>query len=537
MPVVNIVGDHATYHKQYDAQLESDIETVARNVSSFHPLVGQDRTRSAATRPTPSPPRSARPVRSRRSCCPPTSRGATAASRRRRLAASAGGRATADDGRSGDRRSVAIRRAGRAARRRAPRAGERRWSSRTSGRRRDRRQAPVRDVPDADRAGRGPARSTASRTSPSSRRCSSTALRHLVLVDAKAPVSFFAYPDKASWLVPDGLRGPHAGAGADDADGRARRARPTRSARRRRRGSQRQQLARPELPDRRAHRRPVPPRSVRCCPRARSCPTKATRRACSQPAPPPARRPTTGCASRAARSARACRSRSARPSRARPPGDRARIRRQRDVHAAVAVDDGARRSRRHDDPLQQRLVRGAQHGARPGRRRAGPRAKAMLDIRRPDLDFVALARGLGVPATRADTAEEFNEQLERSLRRTRTDPDRSGRSPDHLARLRALAALAVSAECGSSLALPSPPSRHDTIRVDVAAGRLYASRRRRWAPAVLDGSAERGSRVTPVHAGMGTCVLSVRQMEHRPGTPSGGSMSLPASRCVSWPCR
>ncbi|MCU1499679.1 MAG: acetolactate synthase large subunit, partial [Acidimicrobiales bacterium] len=34
-PVVNIVGDHATYHKQYDAQLESDIETVARNVSTW----------------------------------------------------------------------------------------------------------------------------------------------------------------------------------------------------------------------------------------------------------------------------------------------------------------------------------------------------------------------------------------------------------------------------------------------------------------------------------------------------------------------
>ena len=32
-PIVNIVGDHATYHKQYDAQLESDIYTVARNVS------------------------------------------------------------------------------------------------------------------------------------------------------------------------------------------------------------------------------------------------------------------------------------------------------------------------------------------------------------------------------------------------------------------------------------------------------------------------------------------------------------------------
>lgn len=33
VPVVNIVGDHATYHVKYDAQLQSDIETVARNVS------------------------------------------------------------------------------------------------------------------------------------------------------------------------------------------------------------------------------------------------------------------------------------------------------------------------------------------------------------------------------------------------------------------------------------------------------------------------------------------------------------------------
>ena len=33
VPVVNIVGDHATYHVQFDAQLQSDIETVARNVS------------------------------------------------------------------------------------------------------------------------------------------------------------------------------------------------------------------------------------------------------------------------------------------------------------------------------------------------------------------------------------------------------------------------------------------------------------------------------------------------------------------------
>jgi acetolactate synthase-1/2/3 large subunit len=32
-PLVNIVGDHATYHKKFDAPLESEIEGVARNVS------------------------------------------------------------------------------------------------------------------------------------------------------------------------------------------------------------------------------------------------------------------------------------------------------------------------------------------------------------------------------------------------------------------------------------------------------------------------------------------------------------------------
>ena len=34
-PVVNIVGDHALSHRAYDAQLQSDIATVARNVSEF----------------------------------------------------------------------------------------------------------------------------------------------------------------------------------------------------------------------------------------------------------------------------------------------------------------------------------------------------------------------------------------------------------------------------------------------------------------------------------------------------------------------
>ena len=45
----------------------------------------------------------------------------------------------------------------------------------------------------------------------------------------------------------------------------------------------------------------------------------------------------------------------------------------------------------------------------------GPKAKEMLDLSRPDLDFVAIARGFGVPATRATTADDFAKQLERAL--------------------------------------------------------------------------------------------------------------------------
>ncbi|WP_267879502.1 thiamine pyrophosphate-binding protein, partial [Saccharomonospora iraqiensis] len=34
-PVVNVVGDHATHHKRYDAPLESDIEAVAGSLQGW----------------------------------------------------------------------------------------------------------------------------------------------------------------------------------------------------------------------------------------------------------------------------------------------------------------------------------------------------------------------------------------------------------------------------------------------------------------------------------------------------------------------
>jgi acetolactate synthase-1/2/3 large subunit len=50
-----------------------------------------------------------------------------------------------------------------------------------------------------------------------------------------------------------------------------------------------------------------------------------------------------------------------------------------------------------------------------GATEAGATARSLLDLSRPDLDFVALATGMGVPATRAETATEFAAQLRRAL--------------------------------------------------------------------------------------------------------------------------
>jgi acetolactate synthase-1/2/3 large subunit len=46
---------------------------------------------------------------------------------------------------------------------------------------------------------------------------------------------------------------------------------------------------------------------------------------------------------------------------------------------------------------------------------AGERAKEMFDLSTPALDFVALANGMGVPASRATTADEFTNALDKAL--------------------------------------------------------------------------------------------------------------------------
>ncbi|MEY2435685.1 MAG: acetolactate synthase large subunit, partial [Acidimicrobiaceae bacterium] len=45
----------------------------------------------------------------------------------------------------------------------------------------------------------------------------------------------------------------------------------------------------------------------------------------------------------------------------------------------------------------------------------GAIASALTDLSHPDLDWVSLATGMGVPASRATTNDEMVDQLRRSL--------------------------------------------------------------------------------------------------------------------------
>jgi acetolactate synthase-1/2/3 large subunit len=53
--------------------------------------------------------------------------------------------------------------------------------------------------------------------------------------------------------------------------------------------------------------------------------------------------------------------------------------------------------------------------ARVGAGAGGPRAENLLELTKPELDFVSLARGMGVPGTRASTVEELVAQLQHAL--------------------------------------------------------------------------------------------------------------------------
>jgi acetolactate synthase-1/2/3 large subunit len=55
--------------------------------------------------------------------------------------------------------------------------------------------------------------------------------------------------------------------------------------------------------------------------------------------------------------------------------------------------------------------------ARVGARSPGPKTLSMLDLRNPELDFVKLAQGHGVEASRAQTTHQFAAQFADAMTR------------------------------------------------------------------------------------------------------------------------
>jgi acetolactate synthase I/II/III large subunit len=203
VPIVNIVGDHATDHAQHDAPLQSDIETVARNVSGWvrTSRSTQDLARDAvdAIIAATGPPGQVATL-----ILPADvswSEGGTPAALYQ-PAALPPVYEDAIDGmakalRGGARTAILL--GGRALRERGLLAGARIVA--TTGTKLLAEVFPTRmqrgaGLPALERIAYAPEVATSQLAG----------LEHLILVDTNAPVSFFAYPGKVSYLVPDGCQ-------------------------------------------------------------------------------------------------------------------------------------------------------------------------------------------------------------------------------------------------------------------------------------------------------------------------------------------
>jgi acetolactate synthase-1/2/3 large subunit len=201
-PVVNIVGDHATYHTRFDAPLESDIASIARPVSGWYRVtaraddVGADAADAVAAACGPPGcvatlvlPADSSWSESATGPCPPRVRSVPS-----NVAAG-----TIDDAtkalRSGERTALLL--GGGALRARGLHAASRISGATGAAMLGETFPANLErgaGIPALDRLG----------YLAEFAQAQLDGVRHLILVDAKSPVSFFAYPDKPSDLVPAG---------------------------------------------------------------------------------------------------------------------------------------------------------------------------------------------------------------------------------------------------------------------------------------------------------------------------------------------
>jgi acetolactate synthase I/II/III large subunit len=216
-PMVNIVGDHATYHLEYDAPLASDIETAARNVSP-HWVQRPERTADLGRVTAEAVAAALQPPGQVATVILPAdvswNDGGEAAAPLPRVA-----RATVEPEaveqvvkvlRSGEPVALLL---GMTAMRRQPLLAAARVAAGTGA-----RLFGETFVPRTERGAGIPRIDKLAYFSEMAEQ-QLAGIRHLVLVDAVSPVTFFAYPGKPSDLVPEGCEVHVLATGRDDAAG------------------------------------------------------------------------------------------------------------------------------------------------------------------------------------------------------------------------------------------------------------------------------------------------------------------------------
>ena len=304
-PIVNIVGDQATYHQRVRRAAHLRHRRVARNVSGWirgttqPESVARDAADAVAAALAP-------PGRIATLILPADTSwleaGEPAA---RRCACRAAAKFRATRSMRSPRRCVPANRLRCCSAARPSANGD--CAPRAASRRQPARSCSERCSPHESSAVRVCRRSNGSATSPSSRSAQLDGVRHLVLVDTPPPVSFFAYPEKPSLLVPDGCEVHTLALGGDDVASALEHLADALGADA---GRDRVQPAeRPDRTDGRAHRGVVA-RGARCncCPKARSSRRGADRRPVRARARPRAALPRLADAHRRMRSGWACRS-------------------------------------------------------------------------------------------------------------------------------------------------------------------------------------------------------------------------------------
>ncbi|WP_456599794.1 acetolactate synthase large subunit [Blastococcus sp. SYSU DS0616] len=410
-PMVTVVGDHAGYHKEYDSPLESDIDALAGTVSAWMRRsgraadVGADAAEAiAAARTAPGgiatlvlpadvswsegaePAAAPEPGRPRAVPDDVVTRLAGLLTSGEPCAVLVGGAAT---------RAPGLRAASRVARATGARLHCETFPARLE------RGAGLPPVERLPRAGQQVAQRLAG-------------VRHLVLAGARPPVEFFAYPDRPSSLVPEGCQVHVLAEGADDVvDALARLADLVGPAEE----PEEQPLERPDLPTGALTPDTVGAVLGALLPEGAIVVDEGVTSSRQMPVP------TTGAPRHdwltltggaigqglpVATGAAIAR-----------PGQRV-VCLEGDGSAMYTISALWTQARESLDVTtvvfsnrSYRILEGELRNV--GAEASGPRSRDLLELARPDLDFVALAAGMGVPGGRATTAEEFAAQFRRAI--------------------------------------------------------------------------------------------------------------------------